>query len=444
MPQMTRRTFLAGCSAAVAAMAGARLNRVVFGSPEQEPNQDILIVVFLRGGCDVLSLVTPIAGADRGYFETARPDLQFPVNQALPLNAQFGLHPSAVGLHTLFGANQLAIVQAAGMDEDTRSHFDAMAYMELGTPGNKSTTTGWLARHLSSADNLPVSMMMPAFSAGSAQPTAFLGDNDVAALDDVDSFKLNTGPWEWRSAQRLALRHLYNGGNQLQLAGTKALDTVDIIETQAGGGYTPSNGAVYPDSDFGDQLQLVAQMIKLQLGLQAVSIDLGGWDTHEGQANSDPIDGYFADLTANLSDGLTALYTDLDGSGSQDYMQRTTVVVMSEFGRRLRENGNRGTDHGHGGMMLALGGKVNGGLYGVWPGLAPNQLYDGADLAVTTDYRQLLSEILIRRLANPRLGVIFPGYTNYMPLGIMQGVDLPPNYDPPMGENQLYLPAVMK
>ncbi len=444
MPRVTRRSFLAGCSAAVAAMAGARLNQVVFGNPENEPNQDILIVIFLRGGCDVLSLVTPIAGADRGFLEVARPDLNFPAAQALSLNAQFGMHPSVPGLHALFGANQLAIIQAAGMDENTRSHFDAMAYMELGTPGNKNSTTGWLARHLQSADNLPASMVMPAFAAGDSQPAAFLGEPDVAALDYVDAFAYNTGPWQWRSAQRAALRHLYAGTNLLQVAGTKALDTLDVIETQASGNYIPGNGAIYPDTEFGDQLQLVAQMIKLQLGMQTATIDLGGWDTHEAQANSDPADGYFADLVANLSAGLSAFYADLDGSGGEDYIERTTIVVMSEFGRRLRENANRGTDHGHGGLMMALGGKVNGGIYGDWPGLATNQLYDGADLAVTTDFRQVLSEILIRRLGNPRLGAVFPGYSGYAPLGIVQGTDLEPIYDPPDNFSKIFLPAVMR
>jgi uncharacterized protein (DUF1501 family) len=424
-------------------MAGARLNSVTFGSAEDEPNQEILVSIFLRGGIDVLSLIPPIAGPDRGHYEDARTDLQIPVSgldAALPLDSQFGLHPAAAGLHTFYQANKLALVLAVGMNEDTRSHFDAMTYMELGTPGSKTIGTGWITRHMQSAANLPEEILMPSLAIGSTQPTSMLGNHDAIAMSSPGNFNLNTGPWAWRNAQRHALRQMYGGSTSLHQAGIQALNAVDIIETNDTDNYTPANGAVYPDGSFGDHLQVVAQMIKLQLGLRTATIDLGGWDTHENQAYG--VAGYFYNQVQLLSDGLAAFYTDLDGAGSANYTQRLIVVLMTEFGRRFRENDDRGTDHGHGSAMMVLGGKVNGGIYGEWPGLHNNALYDGADLEVMTDYRRVLSEILIRRLANPQLGTVFPGYTDYSPLGIVQGQDLTPVYAGLPLDNSVYIPVI--
>jgi len=194
------------------------------------------------------------------------------------------------------------------------------------------------------------------------------------------------------------------------------------VEAFAGDDVPTANGAVYPDSDFGRHLRLIAQMVKLDVGLRGVAVDLGGWDTHENEAYG--AGGYFADLAGNLSQAIAALYTDLDGSAADAPAKRVTVVVMSEFGRRVRENAARGTDHGHGFPMIVVGGRVIGGLHGVWPGLAPDALYDGADVAVTTDYRRVLSDIVVRRFANPHLSQVFPGYSGYAPLGVVEGADL--------------------
>ena len=169
-------------------------------------------------------------------------------------------------------------------------------------------------------------------------------------------------------------------------------------------------------------MALIARLAKLGLGLRGAAIDYGGWDTHDGQATGST--GFFANQVATLAQGMAALYQDLDGANG--VAQRMTVVVMSEFGRRLRENDDSGTDHGHGNVMLVMGGKVNGGVHGAWPGLRNDQLYDGADLAITTDYRRVLSEILIRRLGNNRLDLVFPGYNGYQPMNVVQGLDLPP------------------
>jgi uncharacterized protein (DUF1501 family) len=245
-------------------------------------------------------------------------------------------------------------------------------------------------------------------------------------MTSPDSFSLEVGPWQWRDAQRTALRSLYTGNSWLHQSGYNTLDAIDIIELNSTGGYTPANGAVYPNGSLGDHFETIARMVKLDLGLRVATIDYGGWDTHESQGEDGG--GYFLSKVEELSRALTAFYTDLNGSGSNNYASKTTIVVQSEFGRRLRENNDRGCDHGHGSAMMVLGGNVNGGVHGVWPGLANGQLFEGADLAVTTDYRRVLSEILIRRMGNPFLGQIFPGYTDYSPLGVVGGTDLPPIY----------------
>ena len=441
MSGTTRRGFLAGCSATVAAFAGSQLNTVTFGDPNN-PNQEILISVFLRGGIDGLNLVMPIAGADRGHYETARPNLAVPtsgVNAALPLNSQFGIHPAVdswpsgtdtppATLLELYQSNKLSLVLAAGMHEDNRSHFDSMAFMELGTPGSLSTANGWLTRHLLSADCLPADITLPALSVGNLQQMALLGSIDAVNMTNPDSFSLNVGPFQWRNAQRVALRNLFNSSSWLHQAGTETLDAIDLIELNSDGGYTPANGAVYPSGSFGSHLQTIARMIKLDIGLRVATIDFGGWDTHNNQGSDGG--GYFYSHVEELARGLAALYTDLDGSGTNNYTSRLTMVVMSEFGRRLRENDDRGADHGHGNLMMVLSGNATGGLHGTWPGLANGQLYQGADLEVTTDYRRVLSEILIRRLENRQLGEVFPGYEGYSPLGVLQGADLPPIYGP--------------
>ncbi len=430
MPITTRRGFMAGCSAAIAGMAGARISSLAFAQPGGAFNDEVLVVVFLRGGLDGLNVVMPVSGADRGHYEAARPYLRVPssgAGAALPLDGQFGLHPSVAPLYDLFAAGRLAVVQATGSTVANRSHFDSMEFIERGTPGVKTTPTGWLARHFASATNLPDEIVMPSASVGALQATSLLGHTAAVNMSSPTSFNINTGPWAWRDAQRVALRRLYQeGATWLHATGVQALDAMDVISLNVQGGYTPANGAVYPSGTLGDQLKVVAQLVKLDLGLRVATVDFGGWDTHNGQG--DGSGGYFAGRLGELSSALAALYLDLDGAGGGNHTARLTVVAQSEFGRRLRENADRGTDHGHGNLILLLGGSVVGGLHGAWPGLATGQLFDNADLAVTTDFRRVLSEILIRRLGNPRLGVVFPGYRDYQPLGVVTGADLAPDY----------------
>lgn len=430
-----RRNFLMGCSAAVAAMSGARLRSVVLADPAQSiTNQETVVVIFLRGGMDGLNLVPPIDGPDRGHYESFRPTLKVPVtgsNAALRLNSQFGLHPGAQALFPLYQAGKLAVLQAVG-SAGSRSHFEAMKYMELGTPGSSHTGKGWLTRHFESAPNLPASILMPSLAVSSSPPTSLLGSLDALTMTDPTSFSLSQiGHSSWRDVdQRVALRRLYHSGTTAaHEAGLQAMNAADLIESYVTGGYQPQNGAVYPSTGFGNYLRVVAQMIKMQVGLRVATIDLGGWDTHDTQGEG--AGGYFASHIGQLAQGMAALYRDLDTSAADAPSKRLTIVVQSEFGRRVRENGDRGTDHGTGNVMLILGGNVIGGVHGRWPGLAHDQLYDNADLAPTTDYRRVLSEILIRRLGNPNLGQVFPNYRDYTPLGFVQGADLTPEYKIP-------------
>jgi uncharacterized protein (DUF1501 family) len=430
MFKTSRRGFMVGCSAAIASITSG-IRMTAFGSPADEPNQNILLAIFLRGGMDGLSVVMPLDGADRGHYEGKRPQIAVPASgerAALKLTSFFGLNPGAAPLFELYQDKKLAVVHAAGLTSDTRSHFDAMQYMELGTPGQKSQTTGWLTRHLLTAGNIPDEIIMPAMAAGNSQPTSLLGSRESIGMTSPDDFNFN-GNWYYRDWQRQAVRAMYGGGNSwLHQAGIQTLNAVDVIEFANPGSYTPANGATYPGGGFGQNLQSIAQMIKMQLGLRVATVDLGGWDTHESQGNDGG--GYFADHIGEMAQGLNALMTDLSNVNGVDHTKRLTVVVMSEFGRTFRENDSGGTDHGHGNVMLVLGGNVNGGkVHGTWPGLAPEQLYDRSDLAITTDYRRVLSEILIRQLGNNQIGSIFPGYTGYSPLGVVTGADIAPNYE---------------
>ncbi len=430
MRRPTRRGFVTGCSAAIAGMAGSRFPSLAFADPDTGTNDEVLVVVFLRGGMDGFNMVVPISGADRGHYEIARPNIAVPLSgsdSALSMDGVFGLHRACQPIYDLYQSGHVAVINATGLGEASRSHFDSQEYIERGTPGVRTTASGWLARHFSSAHNLPPEIIMPSVSVGSLQATSLLGDRDTVNMSDPDSFNLQIGPWEWRDAQRVALRHMYSGDNTwLHASGLQALDAMDIVELNTSGSYTPSNGAVYPTNSFGDGLQVIAQMTKLDLGLRVATLDLGGWDTHVSQGDNGT--GYFSGLMATLAQGLAALYTDLDGAGSANYTQRLTMVIQSEFGRRLSQNADRGTDHGHGNPMIVISGNAIGGVHGAWPGIGPGQLFDNADLAVTTDFRRVLSEILIRRMGNNHLGYVFPGYTDYQPLGIVAGTDLPPDY----------------
>jgi uncharacterized protein (DUF1501 family) len=435
---LTRRQFMVGCSAGIAALAGGRVGKMVFAnelSPQAGGNDEILVVVFLRGGCDGLSLVSPFD--DRAYA-AARGSIALKESGATsvlkldPKNNSFtsslGLHYKAAPLKELYDAGKLAIVHACGLNDDTRSHFDAMDYMERGTPGNKNTPSGWLARHLQLTHP---DTLLPSVSAGSANPSSLLGDSGAVAMSSISGFNLSAH-WRYNNNDNTtmydALRQIYSGEGVLQKAGQRTLETIDSFRAIDDPNYTPDYP--YPNNSFGNSLKLIAQTIKLDLGLRVATADLGSWDTHENQGVGE--NGYYSNLVDTLARGLHAFYNDLP-----NHTSKLTVVVMSEFGRRLGVNASNGTDHGHGNVMFVLGGKANGGkVYGKWPGL--EDLDQNQDLRITTDYRTVLSEILMRRMGNNKLGAVFPGLSSYEPLGVTGSAS--EDRDP----YQIYLPTVRR
>jgi uncharacterized protein (DUF1501 family) len=376
---------------------------------------NVVVCIFQRGGMDGLSALIP-HGEGAGYYDR-RPTLAVKApgsgaNSALNLDGFFGLHPSLTGLKELYSDGVLAAVAATGSIDPTRSHFDAMRFMEQGVPGNKSLQTGWLGRHLemtAAADDSPVR----AVGFGSLLPTSLRASPSFSALalESIESYQLE-GNDSFLPDIRANLEKNYHVAkptapieNQARLV----LQTIDLLQSLSGVDYVPANGAKYPDSGFGQALKQVAQLIKAGVGLEVACVDLGDWDTHENQGT---IGGWFGENIKELGDGILALATDL---GS--LMNTTTVVTMSEFGRRVEENASRGTDHGHGNVMFVAGGGVRGKkVYGDWPTLKEDAL-DAGDVAITTDCRQVLAELVEKRLGNAAISTVFPGLS-YDPLGI--------------------------
>jgi uncharacterized protein (DUF1501 family) len=416
---MNRREFMIGCSASIATMAGSRISS--FGFAPNEPGE-IFIYVFLRGGCDGLNLIGP--ANDPSYISERPPELRLTDNgesQGLRLdngfnNLDFRIHPKAHELKELYDHNAVAIIHAAGLTNGTRSHFDAQDIIERGSVDNKNLPDGWFTRYLKSSPSVDSSMIFPSIAVSASMPASFLGSNSTLAIQNIGDYRLRGNP-------RLpeVLQNIYGGKTFIDKTALEALRSItyvnDHIEKDPDGKpsvYVPGNNASYPeDSSLARSLKTLAQIIKMDMGLQVATVDYGGWDTHEHQAR------IFSNLTESLSKALGAFYNDISSTN-----KKVTLLVMSEFGRRLRANKSGGTDHGHGNMMLVLGNFVKGGkMYGNWPGLDNEHLDNKVDLAVTTDYRMVLSEIMVKRLNNPRLGHIFPGLSEYKPLNFIQGDD---------------------
>jgi uncharacterized protein (DUF1501 family) len=382
--------------------------QLAFRSPERMAagRGDVLVNIFLRGGMDGLSVVAPFTeGAN--YYDV-RPTIAVPepgrANGAIDLDGRFGLHPTLAPLKEIYDQQHLAIVHATGSIDPSRSHFDAMTFMEAGVPGNKTLNTGWIGRHLQAAawqNDSP----FRAVGMGAMIPAALRGPITPLSIRSIADFHFRGREDELHRLQQ-AISSLYTiqaPTNQLERQAGLVFKTIATLDQLQATDYQPANGAQYPDDEFGLGLKQVAQLIKADVGLEVACVDLGGWDTHENQGT---LAGEFNTLLTTLSNGLAAFYHDL-----RDYMAGVTVVTMSEFGRRAHENGSQGTDHGHGNVMFLMGGGVNGGqVHARWPGLAPEALDDG-DLAITTDYRDVLAEVVSRRLRNPALDQIFPGHT---------------------------------
>jgi uncharacterized protein (DUF1501 family) len=462
MTRFNRRDFLKGCCASAVATGSGSRAYAYFAPPPLLPataTNDTLVVVFLRGAMDGLSFLPPGPNSPyRADYEINRTNTRVPSTGAgagLALNnTSWTLHPRAAGLQSLYNAGHAAFVVAAGQLQPNpvvRSHFEAQSNLEFGFGGGTGSNIGWLTRHLASG-GLPANVPLPATSLGSITASSLLGSTDAITMNSGSDFRLDSFHWSWQNDDPTnnlvggvtRMNNLWSGSTtQLELAGADTLNSLALLRpvdfnpydaTNHPNGYQPSGGANYNiayNGGFGSQLRNIAQMIKLNLGLRAVTIDLGNWDTHVGQGNPTQSYDWFGNQAQSLSDGLSAFYTDLSSDAAGNFMQHVNVVVVSEFGRRVLENSDGGTDHGYGNVITVLGGSINGGtVYGSYPGLANGELFEGNDVGVTTDYRQVLSEALIRRMGNPNIYYVFQSYSGYTPLGIFQGSDQPPsNFD---------------
>ena len=402
----SRRIFLRNSAMAMVGVGAAPLwlQRAALADDATGRKKKVLVAIFQRGAADGLNVVIP-HGEQRYYdlrpnIAIPRPSAAAPAESALDLDGFFGLNPALAGLKPLWDKQQLAIVHAAGSPDPTRSHFDAQDYMESGTPGLKATNDGWLNRALPAAQGKPSPVR--AVSLGPTLPRAMRGANSVVAVENLGNFMVKD------TAAAKTLQSMYAGSKDQILGGTgrETFEAVSLLQSIQKTPYQPAAGANYPRGRFGESMKQIAQLIKSDVGVEVAFADIGGWDTHVNEVGQKPSLGLLAGRLDEFGSSLAAFYQDLG-----DRMEDVVVVTMSEFGRTAKENGNRGTDHGHANAMFVMGGAVKGGkVYGKWPGLAQEQLYEERDLAVTTDFRDVLSEAVYQHLGNRSMKNVFPNY----------------------------------
>ena len=402
----TRRLFLRHSALAMAGFGTAPLwMQRALRAASTTSRKKILVSIFQRGAADGLNIVVPFA--ERAYY-AARPTIAVPEpgkpEGALDLNGRFGLHPALAPLKKFYDDKQLAIVTATGSPDPTRSHFDAQDYMESGTPGRKSTRDGWLNRALrAEAQASPVR----AVSIGPRLPRSLRGPNAAVALNAVSDFKVQ------EESAGMALESMYTASRDTQLsgAGKETFEALKLLESLRKQTYSPANGARYPQGRLGPSLMQIAQLIKADVGLEVAFADMGGWDHHTNEMAQLP------NMLREFGGALAAFAQDMG-----DRMDGIVLVTMSEFGRTAHENGNRGTDHGHANSMFVLGGPIAGGAFhGAWPGLNRDQLYEGRDLAITTDFRDVLHQLASSHLGVANAAALFPGFQPAAkPLGLLR------------------------
>jgi uncharacterized protein (DUF1501 family) len=405
---ITRRLFVRG-SALVMAGIGAAPSWLARAAEGARGKRKILVAIFQRGAADSLNVVVPFS--EKRYYEM-RPSIAIPApsglkasaptgpnfapgQSAIDLDGRFGLHPQLQPLKALWDSQQLAIVEATGSPDPSRSHFDAQDYMESGTPG-KTSGDGWMNRALPAAD-LQTSPLR-AIAMGTQLPRTLRGDRAAIAVNNMQSFQAGTQD----TAGILESMYATSPDARLERTGKDAFAAMKMIQQITQG---PSNGPAgqqyQQGGDLGRSLQQVARLIKADVGVEAAFAEIGGWDHHGNEP------GQLSNLLRQFGSALAAFSQDLG-----DRMEDVVVVTMSEFGRTAHENGNNGTDHGHGGLMMVLGGPVKGGkVYGKWPGLEREQLYEARDLAVTTDFRSVLSELVQGHLGQSNVAQVFPGFS---------------------------------
>jgi uncharacterized protein (DUF1501 family) len=412
---MNRRYFIKSGGVALASfglmsVAPSFLQRAVLAQSRERitgGRRKTLIAIFQRGAVDGLNMVVP--HGERSYYDL-RPSIAIakPASgnavSAVDLDGFFGLHPSLAPFKSLWDSKRLAIVHAAGSPDNTRSHFDAQDYMESATPGVKSTSDGWLNRYLQSKAD-PERSLFRAVSMTQLTPRAMQGKAPTLAISNLADFTIRAG--QNSASVQGGFEEIYDQTVNDVLGGTgkETFEAVNYLKQARLAQYQPQNGAQYPRTPFGNSLFQIAQLIKANVGLEVAFTDTPGlnWDTHVNEGNGQ---GQLGNLLEQFSNAIAALYTDLG-----QRMDDVVILTMSEFGRTARENGNRGTDHGHANAMFVLGNSVRGGkVYGQWPGLKSDQLYEGRDLALTTDFRDVFGEVARRHLGTSNLQTVFPGY----------------------------------
>jgi uncharacterized protein (DUF1501 family) len=381
-----------------------------------------LICLFQRGAADALNVVVP--HGESSYY-TLRPRIAIPRPSvrlgggqgAVDLDGFFGLHPSLEPLKPLWDRGLVAPIHAVGSPSTTRSHFDAQDYMESGTPDVKSTPDGWLNRYLATKGTCeecaPRTDAEPspfrAVAMTDQTPRILEGEAPAVAMTSLDAFAVRAGG---TSAEQIEALYRTGTTDVVHASGSEMFDAVKMLRSANPQRYQPEHGAQYPRSQFGQRLREIAQLIKANVGMEIAFADVGGWDTHVNQGGAT---GQLANRLSDFAQSIAALVADLG-----DRMENVVILTMSEFGRMARENGTGGTDHGHAGAMFAIGGAIKGGkVHGKWPGLAREQLYEGRDLALTTDFRAVFSEIASKHLGAAKLDTVFPGYTTNGTVGLI-------------------------
>jgi uncharacterized protein (DUF1501 family) len=407
---LSRRFFLksAGVAAASFGAVPSFLLRTAYAQTPAAAGKDrpILNAIFQRGAADGISMVVPFGDS---HYASVRPQIAIPAPQrgsaeaALDLDGYFGLHPALGSLKPIFDEGHLAMVQAVGSPDNSRSHFDAQDYMESGAPGNKSVSDGWLNRYMQTDPRAKGTTPFRAIAMSSNMPRSLLGPAPALAMTKIQDFDV-------RGSGRGAAGDVYSAFEAMWH--NETFDAVKMLKDANPTRFQPENGAVYPSQPFSQSLMQIAQIIKADVGLEVAFADLTGWDTHANQGN---VTGQLSLRLREFGDGIAALYRDLG-----DRMRNVVIVTMTEFGRSIKQNGSGGTDHGHASALFMAGGPVKGGkVYGKWPGLAPDKLFEGRDLALTTDFRDVFSEILTRHMHAPDVSRVFPGYTPHQSLGIL-------------------------
>ncbi|MEP7131562.1 MAG: DUF1501 domain-containing protein [Acidobacteriota bacterium] len=401
---LNRRLFLKTTGLAVVAggfLPNVFVRMAAAGTPA---SRRVLVAIFQRGAVDGLNVVVPYA--EKAYYD-ARPSISIPrpgagEGAALDLDGFFGLHPSLSPILPLFRDGSAAFVHAVGSPDATRSHFDAQDFMESGTPGVKSTTDGFLSRAIA-GKKLAKPSPLRALAVSPSLPRILSGSAGAVSMTNVSEFGIHGGASSGAASDSFESMYADAVAGALQGTARDSFEAVRILKSADPSKVSPENGADYPKGGFGNSLKQIAQLIKANVGMEIAFTDIGGWDTHAGEGG---VNGQLSNRLRDYGQGIAAFAKDL---GSR--MADVTLVTMSEFGRTVRENGNRGTDHGHANVMLLAGGGVKGGkVYGKWPGLESAQLYENRDVAVTTDFRDVFAEILEKRIGVRDTSSVFPGY----------------------------------